>query len=92
MKDGYREKVRVATKQPCFLVNSYARFRPASQRAIEKATDRKNDFYLLHGLNNVEWPKVRNLGVLNWAEGAMADGRIGYLGFSFHDTMKFFRK
>ena len=52
----------------------------------------KIDFYLLHGLNKVEWPKVRNLGVIKWAEGAMAAGRIGYLGFSFHDNYEVFQE
>jgi predicted aldo/keto reductase-like oxidoreductase len=43
------------------------------------------DFYLLHALNKKNWPKMRDLGVLPWAEGAISDGRIRYLGFSFHD-------
>ena len=29
---------------------------------------------------------VRDLGVLDWAERTLADGRIGHLGFSFHDS------
>ena len=35
---------------------------------------------------------MRNLGVLKWAEGAMADGRIGYFGFSFHDNYEVFQE
>jgi hypothetical protein len=50
------------------------------------------DFYLLHGLNRVQWPKLRDLGVLDWAEGAIEDGRIGHLGFSFHDDLDTFQK
>ena len=44
------------------------------------------DFYLLHHLNRLSWPKIRDLGILKWADGAIADGRIGYFGFSFHDN------
>jgi len=36
--------------------------------------------------------KVRDFGVLKWAEGAIADGRIGHLGFSFHDEYKIFQE
>ena len=35
---------------------------------------------------------MRDLGVLKWAEGAMADGRIGYFGFSFHDNYEVFQE
>lgn len=92
LKDGYREKVRVATKLPCFLVSSYVDFDRLLNEQLKRLQTERIDFYLLHGLNNVEWPKVRNLGVLKWAEGAMADGRIGYLGFSFHDTYDVFQE
>jgi predicted aldo/keto reductase-like oxidoreductase len=46
----------------------------------------------LHDLNKIRWPKLRDLGVLKWAEGAITDGRIGYFGFSFHDTYDVFQE
>ena len=92
LKDGYREKVRIATKLPCWLVNSSADFDRLLNEQSKRLQTERIDFYLLHGLNKVEWPKVRNLGVLKWAERAMADGRIGYLGFSFHDNYEVFQE
>jgi predicted aldo/keto reductase-like oxidoreductase len=52
------------------------------------------DLYLLHGLNGHPngWPKMRELGVIEWAEGLVADGRVGHLGFSFHDRTSVFRE
>jgi len=50
------------------------------------------DFYLLHRLDKKQWPKIRDLGILKWAEGALADGRIGHFGFSFHDTYDVFQE
>ena len=35
---------------------------------------------------------MRDLGVLDWAERALADGRIGHLGFSFHDKYEAFQE
>jgi hypothetical protein len=92
LQDGYREKVRIATKLPCPEVNTYQDFDRLLNQQLERLQDKKVDFYLLHGLNKVEWTKVRDLGVLKWAEGAMKDGRIGHLGFSFHDTYDVFQE
>jgi predicted aldo/keto reductase-like oxidoreductase len=50
------------------------------------------DFYLLHHLNKLVWPKMRDLGILRWADRAIADGRIGYFGFSFHDNYELFKE
>ena len=33
-----------------------------------------------------------NLGVLKWADRAIAEGRIGYFGFSYHDNYDVFHK
>ena len=92
LQDGYREKVRIATKLPCIEVKSAADFDRLLNEQLKKLQVQKIDFYLLHGLNAAEWPKVRDLGVLKWAEGAIADGRIGHLGFSFHDEYKVFQE
>ena len=92
IKNGYREKVRIATKIPSFLVNKYEDFDRFLNEQLKRLQIEKIDFYLLHGLNRFDWPKVRDMGIIKWAEGAMADGRIGYLGFSFHDKFDVFRK
>jgi predicted aldo/keto reductase-like oxidoreductase len=42
-------------------------------------------------LNRDSWPCLKELNVLAWAEKAMADGRIGKLGFSFHDHYQILR-
>ena len=39
-----------------------------------------------------KWHKVRDLGVLRWAEDAMADGHFDYLGFSFHNELNVFKE
>jgi predicted aldo/keto reductase-like oxidoreductase len=86
-KYGYRDRVKVATKQPVWLVERYEDFDRLLNAQLERLRADHIDFYLLHGLRTSWWHQVRDLGVLRWAEGAKADGRIQHLGFSFHDTV-----
>jgi uncharacterized protein len=92
LKDGYREKIRLATKMPCWKVQAAEDFDNLLNEQLQKLQTAYVDFYLLHGLNQERWPKMRDLGVLNWAERAIADGRIRYLGFSFHDKYPVFQE
>jgi predicted aldo/keto reductase-like oxidoreductase len=92
LQDGYREKVRLATKLPCWEVEVAEDFDKYLNEQLEKLQTDQIDFYLLHALNKDSWTKVRDLGVLEWAEGAIADGRIRYLGFSFHDKVEVFQE
>jgi len=89
--DGYREKVKVATKLPCPDVQTAADFDRLLNEQLGRLSS-KIDFYLLHGLNKMQWAKVRDLGVMKWAERQQADGRIGHLGFSFHDNFDAFKE
>jgi predicted aldo/keto reductase-like oxidoreductase len=92
LKDGYREKVRVATKLPLWLVESAEDFDRFINEQLARLQIDHIDFYMLHGANKDRWLEMRDLGVLPWAEGAIADGRIGHLGFSFHDTYEVFEE
>ncbi len=91
LQDGYREKIKLATKMPCWQVESYDDFDRFLDEQLEKLGTDHIDFYLLHGLNGDRWPKLRDLGVLSWAEKTMADGRFHHLGFSFHDEYDVFQ-
>jgi hypothetical protein len=59
---------------------------------LKKLQTDKIDFYLLHHLNKLIWPKMRDMGILKWADSAIADGRIGYFGFSYHDNFETFQE
>ncbi|MFC1944118.1 aldo/keto reductase [Chloroflexota bacterium] len=90
LKDGYREKVQLATKMPSSFIKSPIDFDRYLNEQFERLQSNRIDFYLLHGLNRRYWSELQGLEVLNWAEGAMADGRVGHLGFSFHDDCETF--
>jgi predicted aldo/keto reductase-like oxidoreductase len=92
LKDGYREKFKVATKLPARMVEKPEDFDRILGDQLKKLDIDMIDFYLLHGLNKEGWTKVRDFGVLKWAEQQMAKGRIGRLGFSFHDDYDVFKE
>ncbi|HUS69999.1 MAG TPA: aldo/keto reductase [Anaerolineae bacterium] len=92
LQDGYRERIRLATKLPCWHVESAEDFDRYLDEQLERLQTDHIDFYLLHGLNAESWTKVRDLGVLRWAERAIADDRFHHLGFSFHDRLEVFKE
>jgi predicted aldo/keto reductase-like oxidoreductase len=92
LKGNYREKVKVATKLPSWEVQSPKDFDRFLNEQLKRLQLDKIDFYLLHGLHKKHWTKLRDFKVLHWAEKAMNDGRIGHLGFSFHDDFAVFKE
>ncbi|MFP3898042.1 MAG: aldo/keto reductase [Dehalococcoidia bacterium] len=92
LKGGYRGKVKVATKMPVWLEEKYEDFDRYLNEQLERLQLEKVDFYLLHGLGSKRWPVIRDLGVIRWAEGAMARGRFDHLAFSFHDSFETFQE
>jgi predicted aldo/keto reductase-like oxidoreductase len=92
LQDGCRQRVKLATKLPSWLIRTPKDLDRYLDEQLERLQTETIDFYLLHGLNEGHWPKLRDLNVLDWAEKAMADGRIRYLGFSFHDRYEVFQE
>jgi len=92
LEDGYRDRVKLATKMPTWLVSSQAEMDRFLDEQLGKLQTDHIDFYLLHGLRKEIWLKLQDLNVFEWAENALADGRIGYLGFSFHDEYDVFKE
>jgi len=92
LEGGYREKVRVATKMPTWLVKSHEDMDRFLDEQLRRLKTDCIDFYLLHSLDKSRWHSLLDLKVFDWAEKALADGRIQRLGFSFHDTYEVFKE
>jgi predicted aldo/keto reductase-like oxidoreductase len=87
-----REKIALATKMPCWLVHNYGDFDRFFNEQLERLQTDHIDFYLLHSLYSETWRTCRDLRVLDWVEKALHDGKIGEIGFSFHDGFGVFKQ
>lgn len=91
LADGYREHVHLVTKLPMFLVSKTSDFDRFLDRQLNKLRTDHIDTYLFHGLNAGGLEKVKRLGLLDQMLRARDDGRIKYIGFSFHDVLPVFK-
>jgi predicted aldo/keto reductase-like oxidoreductase len=88
IKGGYRDKVKITTKMPTWLVKKAEDFDTLLDEQLSRLGLDSVDFYLLHSIGKDEYQRLKTLGVLEWAEKAMAQGRFGRLGFSSHDSFE----
>jgi hypothetical protein len=86
VKDGYRDKVKVVTKMPTWLVKTADDFDRLLDEQLSRLDLPGIDFYLLHSIGKDEFVRLKALGVLEWAEKKIAAGRFSRLGFSSHDN------
>lgn len=90
--DGYRKKVKIATKLTPFLLNKAEDMDKMLNTQLQKLQTDHIDYYLLHGLEEEFWKKLQGFGALKLLEKAKADGKIVNMGFSFHGSIKTFKE
>ncbi|MFC2079135.1 aldo/keto reductase [Candidatus Bipolaricaulota bacterium] len=92
LKNGYRDKVKLATKLPSWKIESQGQCDQILDEQLAKLQTDHIDFYLFHALNQRNWNNIQKHQALEWAERALSDGRIRHLGFSFHDELPLFKE
>jgi uncharacterized protein len=92
LANGYREKIRIATKSPGHLIKTAQDFDRILDEQLQRLNVSKIDYYLFHGIGNSGLTQIKELKLLSRMEKARNDGRIGHIGFSFHDDAAAFKK
>jgi predicted aldo/keto reductase-like oxidoreductase len=84
LSGGWRERVNLTTKLPVGLVQERDDMDRFLHEQLERLQTDHLDFYLLHGISGGSWDRVRDLGAIEFLEGAKAEGLIRFPAFSFH--------
>jgi predicted aldo/keto reductase-like oxidoreductase len=92
LKEGYRERVKLATKLPCWMIDSRADMDRFLDAQLTKLDTDAIDYYLMHALDGSSWDKLKGLGAAEFLDAALADGRIQNAGFSFHGLLDDFKR
>jgi hypothetical protein len=90
LSGSYARGARIATKLPLWLCNETGDFDKYLGEQLKRLGRDHIDFYLVHALSGEAWKKAQKLEIMKKMEKAKADGRIGHIGFSFHDRFESF--
>jgi predicted aldo/keto reductase-like oxidoreductase len=89
---GYREKVKLATKLPSWLIEKREDMDMFLNAQLAKLQTDHIDYYLVHALVGDLWDAVEKRGICEFLDAAKADGRIRNAGFSFHGASEDFSR
>lgn len=82
---GYRDRVKIATKLPAFMVKKNADLDRLFSKHLERLQTDYIDYYLIHMLTDMGlWERLCAAGVMEWIAAKKATGQIRNIGFSFH--------
>lgn len=87
-----RSSFFLATKLPVWLVEKKEDVAKLLNEQLSRLNMEYVDFYLLHALNLDRWENVKKNHVLEACEELRKQGKIRYLGFSFHDKYEVFEE
>ncbi|MEN6330174.1 MAG: aldo/keto reductase [Methanobacteriaceae archaeon] len=90
--DGYREKVKLATKIPPWKVNKPEEMEKITDIQLDNFQTHYIDYYMLHGLNTSGWKKMLEFDALKFLDKLKDDGKIINAGFSFHADIGLFKE
>lgn len=92
LKDGYREKVMVATKLPSWAIKTREDMDRFLNEQLERLETDCIDFYMVHGINKAYWKNLTELRFEEFLDDALSSGKIKNAGFSFHDRLELFKE
>ncbi len=92
LKKYDRNSFYLATKLPCWKVEEPGDTEKIFEEQLARLQTNHIDFYLMHALSGDSFRKMVQMGVVERLERLKAEGKIKYLGFSFHDGYEAFEE
>lgn len=87
-----RDSFYLATKLPIWLVEKREDVDRLFEEQLKKLRTDHIDFYLMHALSKERWDDMLKKDVVSRLEELKEEGKIKYLGFSFHDKYEAFEE
>jgi predicted aldo/keto reductase-like oxidoreductase len=85
LSKGYRQRVKIATKMPPYLIKKYEDFDKIFNTELQRLQTDYIDYYFMHMLTDTNiWTRLVNIGILKWIEEKKQKGQIKNIGFSYH--------
>ena len=91
-ENNLREKIKLTTKLPCWLVKEYDDFYKILNDQLDNLRTDHLDFYLLHSLDIKRFRQMVDLGVFDFLNDIKERGLVKNVGFSFHDEYHAFEE
>ncbi len=92
-KNGIREKVKIATKLPQYMIASRAALDKYFEEQLKRLRTDYIDYYLMHHLTDLhQWQRLKEAGILDWIRDKKETKAIHQIGFSFHGNTEMFLK
>ena len=92
-KNGIREKVKIATKLPQYMIASRGALDKYFEEQLKRLQTDYIDYYLMHHLTDLhQWQRLKEAGILDWIRDKKEQKAIHQIGFSFHGNTEMFLK
>jgi len=92
-KNNCRDKVKIATKLPQYLVKNASQIDKYFDEELKRLRTDHIDYYLCHLFTDIKnWDNLKRLGFTDWVKRKKEEGAIKNIGFSFHGDTEMFIK
>ena len=91
-ENNLRDKVKLATKLPSWLIQTKDDMYKYLYEQLEKLRTDHIDFYLVHTLTKEYWQTLTNNGLFEFLDEIKEKQLVKHIGFSFHDDLEVFKE
>jgi predicted aldo/keto reductase-like oxidoreductase len=92
LRNGYRERVYIATKSPLWQIQSFTDFEQYLDEQLNRLGTSYVDIYLLHNLYTANIKRAQCFDGFGFLHDMTAKGKIRFMGFSMHNTVEAFEQ